>query len=240
MNAHLLFEDTFAGVDLDPTKWSRCPEWVRCNGRCIWNHDMTYLDGQGHLVLRMEWDEENQRVRSGAVRTQGLFEHAFGYYEARIKFPIAPGTWGAFWQMLGDLNRPTAAEGLEIDIVESIFNESGRYQSVLHWNYPDLHSHHILRDESATNVYDGEFHTFGVHRAEDGYTFYVDGQEAGHATPEQCEPCPLPGYLLLSCEAADWAGAGTPNCIAALPAEMIVDYVRVYDAMPDLSACKSI
>ena len=41
MNAKLLFEDTFEGVDLNPEKWNRCPEWVRCNGLCIWNDAMT-------------------------------------------------------------------------------------------------------------------------------------------------------------------------------------------------------
>ena len=231
MSAELLFEDTFEGADLDSQKWKRCPEWVRCSGFCIWDDAMSYLDGEGHLVLRMEWDDENRRVRSGAVWTQGLFERGFGYYEARIKFPVAPGTWGAFWQMLGNLNRPTAEEGLEIDIVESIGNDTGRYQSVLHWNYPDLHSLHFLKD-GEVNVYDGEFHTFGVHRAEDGYTFYVDGQVSGHATPEQCAVCAIPGYMMLSCEAAEWAGAGTPACREALPADVLVDYVRVYDALP--------
>ena len=223
----LIFEDNFTGTDLDPAKWVRCPEYVRCNGFCVWSNDLSYLDGEGHLVLRMEWDAENKHVRAGAVHTQGLFESGYGYYEARIKFPLAYGTWGAFWQMLGNLNRPTPAEGLEIDIVESIGNEGRRYQSVLHWNYPDLHSHHFLR-EGDIDIYDGAFHTFAVLRAEDGYTFYVDDQVTGHATPEECIPCPLNGYMLLSCEAAEWAGAGKPECIAQLPAEMIVDYVRVY------------
>ena len=223
----LIFEDNFEGTKLDHAKWSLCPEWERCNGLCVWNNDMVRLDGEGHLVIRMEWDEANKRVRSGGVWTLGLFESGYGYYEARIKFPMAYGTWGAFWQMLGNLNRPTAAEGLEIDIVESIGNESHRYQSVLHWNYPDLHSHHILKD-GEINIYDGEFHTFAVLRAPDGYTFYVDGQVSGHATPDECLPCPLNGYMLLSCEAAEWAGAGKPECIAQLPAEMLVDYVRVY------------
>ena len=69
MKAELLFEDDFAGTELPSERWERCPEWVRCNGLCIWNDDMAYLDGQGHLILRMEWDEENKRVRSGAVWT---------------------------------------------------------------------------------------------------------------------------------------------------------------------------
>ena len=232
MNAKILFEDNFDETELNPTKWKKCPEWIRCNGLCIWNDAMTYLDGESHLVVRMDWDDENKRVRSGAVWTHGIFEHAFGYYEASIKFPVAPGTWGAFWSMQGDLNRPTAEEGLEIDIVESIGNDTGRYQSVLHWNYPDLHSHHFLKD-GEINVYDGEFHTFGVLRTEESYTFYVDGQVSGHATPDECIPCPLPGYLILSCEAAEWAGAGKPECIQALPGEMVVDWVRVYDEKPD-------
>ena len=232
MNANLLFEDNFEGTALNPSKWARCPEWVRCNGFCVWNDNMAYVDGEGHLILRMEWDEENHRVRSGAVSTQGLFHNAFGYYEARIKVPLAPGTWGAFWMMQGNLNTSTPDQGLEIDIVESIGNEKGLYQSVLHWNYPDLHSFYPPR-ENLTDIYDGEFHTFGVLRREDGYTFYIDGRITGQANSEQCTPCPIPGYLLLTCEAAEWAGAGTPACIEALPAEVVVDYVRVYDKKPE-------
>ncbi len=227
----LIFEDQFIGTDLDPAKWSHCPEWSR-HGKSQWKNELAYVDGEGHLVVRMEWDKTTEVVNCGAVWTNGLFEYGYGYYEARIKFTPHHGAWGAFWLMMGNLNRPTAAEGLEIDIVESIGNDSGRYQSVLHWNYPDLHSFPILRDGSEINVYDGEFHTFGVLRAEDGYTFYVDGQASGHATPENCLPCPLPGHMLLTCEAAEWSGAGTPECIADMPAEMTVDYVRVYDGKP--------
>ena len=230
-NAKLVFEDQFLGTDLDPAKWARCPEYIRCNGFCSWHHDLSYLDGEGHLIIRMEWDEENKRVRSGAVYTKDLFAGAYGYYEARIKFPKAYGTWGAFWMMQGDLNRPTAEEGLEIDIVESIGNENDIYQSVLHWNYPDLHSYPIPK-ENTPAIYDGEFHTFAVHRAEEGYTFYVDGEVFGRAAPENCHPCPLAGYMLLSCEAAEWAGAGKPESIAQLPAEMVVDYVRAWDGLP--------
>ena len=232
MNTELLFEDDFEGTELNPEKWGRCPEWVRCNGLCVWNDAMTYLDGEGHLILRMEWDQENKRVRSGAVWTKETFKSAFGYYEARVKFPVAPGTWGAFWMMQGNLNETTPDKGLEIDIVESIGNDQGVYQYVLHWNYPDLHSFYPPR-ENLTDIYDGAFHTFGVLRAEDGYTFYVDGKVAGRANAEQCLPCPIPGYLILSCEAAEWAGAGSPACIEHLPAEMVVDYVRAYSALPD-------
>ena len=47
-----------------------------------------------------------------------------------------------------------------------------------------------------------------------------------------CVPCPVDGYLKLTVEAADWAGAGKDASINALPADMVVDYVRVYKEKP--------
>ena len=38
--------------------------------------------------------------------------------------------------------------------------------------------------------------------------------------------------MKLTVEAADWAGAGTSRSIRALPAQIVVDYVRVWDTNP--------
>ena len=38
--------------------------------------------------------------------------------------------------------------------------------------------------------------------------------------------------MKLTVEGADWAGAGTEESINALPADMAVDYVRVYREKP--------
>ena len=85
-----------------------------------------------------------------------------------------------------------------------------------------------------TNLYI-EFHTFGVLRAENGYFFYVDRKLSAIVPYYQYAPCPVPGRMELTVEAADWAGAGTPECLAQLPAQMLTDYVRVWDSMPDLN-----
>ena len=98
---NLLFEDNFDGDTLDDDKWERCPEWERQGGLDVWDNEMSFLDGEGHLILRAEWDADAARVKSGAVRTNGCFSSGYGYYEASIKFPYAPGTWGAFWMMCG-------------------------------------------------------------------------------------------------------------------------------------------
>ncbi|MBQ7982062.1 MAG: glycoside hydrolase family 16 protein [Clostridia bacterium] len=233
--SNLLFEDNFDGTELDDSKWEQCPEWERQGALCVWDNDMSYLDGEGHLVLRAEWDAENNRVQSGAVRTAGLFSAGYGYYEASICFPTAPGTWGAFWMMCGNVSGEddSAADGVEIDIIESIGNDWGACNSALHWDgYGDAHKQVGSGELYDHGIYDGNFHTFALERTEEGYVFYIDGAESWRAAADQCAPCPEDGYMKLTVEAADWAGAGSDACIAGLPAEMLVDYVRVYREKP--------
>ena len=233
--AVLLFEDNFDGTELDSTKFMRCPEWKRQGELCIWDEDMSYLDGEGHLVLRADWDEKKGRVRSGGVRSDGIFTAGYAYYEASIAFPVAYGIWGAFWMMCGDVYSEdgSAADGVEIDIIESIHNQRGVCNSAMHWDgYGDAHKTLNTGDMTDYDIYDGNFHTFGLERLETGYVFYIDGKETWRVGADECEPCPEQGYLKLTVEAADWSGAGTEDAIAALPAEMYVDYVRVYSEKP--------
>jgi beta-glucanase (GH16 family) len=231
----LLFEDNFDGSSLDTTKWELCPEWERQGGMSFWDNDMVSLNGEGHLVLRAEWDEAAGRVNAGAVRTEGLFSASYGYYEASIKFPYAPGVWGAFWMMCGNVGSEAngAVDGVEIDIIESIGNDWGASNSALHWDgYGNAHKN-VGSGEFKYDIYDGEFHTFGLERTEDAYIFYVDGKQSWKVTSDKCDICPADGYMKLTLESAEWAGGGKPACIKALPVQMEVDYVRVYAEKPE-------
>ena len=225
----LLLTEDFDGTEIDFTKWKYAPEWTR-NDYCYWSNEMSVLDGEGHLATKMEWDTEVNRLKSGALWSAA--DYGYGYYEASIKFPKAYGTWGAFWMMCGDVWMESAADGVEIDIVESIHNENGDYNHALHSNYGNLNSLGPTK-LFTTDIYDGEFHTFGVLRAENGYFFYVDRKLSAIVPHYEYTPCPIPGRMELTVEAADWTGAGTPECLEQLPAQMLTDYVRVYSAMPD-------
>ena len=231
---NLVFEDNFDGNKLDNSKWSRCPEEKRCEGRTIWQDDCSYLDGEGHLVLHAEWDEENKRVRSGAVRTMRKFEFGPGYYEASIKFDDTMGIWGAFWMMCGFVSRednPSGEKAVEIDIIESIEANVGKSNHALHWDgYKEKHK--SLGYTNYVDIYDGNFHTFGLERTTDAYIFYIDGKETTRYTSDEIGICTANGYMKLSVEAADWAGAGKQASIKALPSDMLVDYVRVYRERP--------
>ena len=229
---NLLFEDTFEGTEIDSRKWIQSREQWRQGKLNRWDHRMSYLDGCGHLVLRAEWDAEQGIVRSGAIDSRGKFHCGYGYYEASICFPTAPGTWGAFWMMFGHVM--AGGTGVEVDVVESIRNEEDQCSSAMHWG--GYREHHKMLNSGAQyhlGIYDGKFHTFALNRTKEGHTFYIDGKEIWHVSPEEFHTRPTKGFLLLSVEAAEWAGAGTEASIKSLPAEMLVEYVRVYKAKPD-------
>lgn len=231
----LLFEDEFDGDELDDTKWKRCPEWTRQDGIDVWDDDLSFLDGEGHLVIRAEWNEEENMLHSGAVHTSGKYSETYAYYEASIKFPVAPGTWGAFWMMVGSVENVdgSAADGVEIDIIESIGNSWNQCNHALHWDgYGDAHT---KTGKTMTNydIYDGEYHTFGLWRTEEAYIFYIDGEETWRVESDECDPCPEPGYMKLTVEGAKWNNTGSAECIKSLPADMLVDYVRVYSEKPE-------
>ncbi len=224
----LLFEDNFDGDTLDKKKWEKCPEWDR-QGGSKWDDDYAYLDGQGHLILHAEYQDDGL-VHAGAVRTNGKWYGGYGYYEASIKFEKAYGTWGAFWMMVGNLNAGDPAKGIEIDVVESIHNEKGQCNHALHWDY--VKGLNIGSGSFEADIYDGEFHRFGCLRSERGYVFYIDGKATWSVPASQCAVNPLRGYMKLTVEAAEWAGAKTADSKAALPSDMVVDWVRVWSERP--------
>ena len=112
----LAWHDEFNGSTLDESKWETPPDGKRRDA--WWMREAVSLDGKGHLVMRTF--KERDRYIDGCVRTRGKFEHAFGYYVARVKLQKQPGHWSAFWLYntcvgkIGDQGR----DGSEIDIME--------------------------------------------------------------------------------------------------------------------------
>ena len=117
----LIWQDEFDGTRLNPQKWEVCGDWPRRDG--WWVKDDAYVDGQGHLILRTR--QQGDRFTCGAVRTQGKFEHAHGYWTARCELPRAPGHWPAFWLMCPGVTSVGngGRDGAEIDIFERYFGD---------------------------------------------------------------------------------------------------------------------
>ena len=250
---NLIFSDEFDGTSLDTSKWNTCPEWNR-QGRSTWKDDMVSVS-DGYLHLKFKRDPQlgasistnpaiaNNWIRAGAVRTRKkdsssmLFENTYGYYEARIKFPVVSGTWGAFWLMSPTIEKIGNGErdGAEIDIIETVFNENGVYNSALHCDgygkYIKSFKNEVNVNSKSkpVNIYDGEFHVFSLNWTPSEYVFYVDGllfwRVNGGIKFKNIGINKTPNYIKLTVESAVWAEDIPRDFVES---EMLVDYVRVY------------
>ncbi|MBQ8175474.1 MAG: glycoside hydrolase family 16 protein [Oscillospiraceae bacterium] len=226
----LTFEDEFEGADLDVSKWERCPEWPRQDLNNQWDNDMSYLDGNGNLIIEMSYDEEADKYLSGAVRSKGKFEQTYGYFEIRCTVNTIPGYWTAFW-LMGETVGGTSkggVDGTEIDIMESAFYETGEIQNTLNWDgYGVFHKYDGKR--TVTDVYDGDYHTFSVLWTDEEYVFFIDGEESWRTDAEKAlGTCEAPLYIKVTSEMGGWTSVKlTPE---NLPDYMKVDYVRAYAA----------
>jgi beta-glucanase (GH16 family) len=218
----LTFMDSFNGHDLDETKWAYCPNWERDD--CIWMEDAAYLE-DGALILAVTGD--GVPYHAGAIRTRGLFEQTYGYWEIRAKLPQAEGINAAFWLMCdgaGHAEVPGAADGVEIDIIESPHHDWSQVQHALHCDgYEEAHKT-LNYPIDIPGIYDDEWHTFALLWTPEGYYFYIDGENTWNKTGKWA--CHVPCYAKLTAAVGGWAGELDPSLTPLYG--MQVDYIKVY------------
>jgi Glycosyl hydrolases family 16 len=250
----LVWSDEFNGSALDTTKWQAVDGVPRQGGSTWMADEVKVKDGYLHLGITATKiptsNKDKANYNCGAVRTKkdyskGLFTKTYGYFEARCKLParIDADYWAAFWMMTGSINdkQPSTQLGNEIDIMESFtIANKGKHHLTMHWNgYGALHNSYSLDCGKPANLKDGNFHVYGFYWDQSKYISYVDGVEVGRTsfvglgskdkgkTPSD-GPCRKPGYIKLTCEAAQWAGGGGWENPFPEKDVFQVDYVRVY------------
>ncbi len=220
----LIWSDEFDGPKIDESKWEIMGDWKRRGA--YWFKEDSYLDGKGNLLLRTKKDGD--RYTSGAVRSQGKFEHTFGYWVCRCKFPTQEGHWPAFWLFarpgVGKVGNE-GRDGTEIDIMEKPWRED-RITQNLHWDgYGAAHKDAGGKITQVPGVSKG-FHTFALHWTPEEYVFYVDGNETWRTRAGGVSQ--VGEFIKLAEEIGDWGGDITK---AKLPDYFTVDYVRVYETV---------
>ena len=219
----LAWSDEFDGTQVDTNKWDVMGDSKRRDG--WWVKEDSFLDGKGNLVLRTKKDGE--RFTSGAVRTRGRFEHAFGFWTARCQLPKEPGHWSAFWLMSQGVFRvgEDGRDGTEIDVAEFPWRD-GRFAINVHWDGYGR-AHKSAGKELKLPAIANGFHTFSLLWTTNEYVFYVDGGEVWRTSAGGISQ--KPEYAKFSNEVGDWAGDIKK---ARLPDDFVIDYIRVYDAVP--------
>jgi beta-glucanase (GH16 family) len=240
----LTFQDEFNGNALDTSKWTHTFTGKRWDATLV---PEAVSVGNGNLTVKT-WSEltsSGPRHYSGVISTNEKFSQAYGFYEARIDFDSAPGTWSAFWvhswnmtgSVSGDLlDRPDLV-GAEIDVIEHRSTDqggndfsSGGYHAV-HWNGYGANQQANGTMSWATNLASG-FHTFGLLWARDRYEFYIDGNRTWSFTNANAISS-IEQFMILSTEVqgGGWAGqiptAGY-GTYANTTTMFKVDYVRAY------------
>lgn len=153
----------------------------------------------------------------------------------RARMPKGAGLWPAFWTIGADPEkRRNWPDNGEIDIVEYVGrnpHEKSWMQGALHWQSPEgKYRQKNGKYADRPELTDG-FHLYGIDWNRDKIDFFVDDRVFLSIPIEQCgseayNAFRVPHFLLLNLAVGGMLGGKVDR--SALPAEYLVDYVRVY------------
>jgi len=244
-DAKLVWADEFDGAALDTSKW----RYDTARNKLGWyNGELQYYGARaqnvrvesGHLIIeaRRETltpaqfpDWGGQAYTSGKIVTQGKAAWTYGFYEVRAKLPCARGTWPAIW-MLPEAATPWP-DGGEIDIMEQVGSDPNVVHATLH-SALFVHTKGTQRGAQLKVADNCEaFHRYQLDWRPDSITIGVDNHAYMRVRNDQpggrgAWPFDAPFHMILNLAmGGNWAGAKGMDD-AALPQQMLVDYVRVY------------
>jgi beta-glucanase (GH16 family) len=176
---------------------------------------------------------------SARMLSKGLQSFQYGRIEARIQIPGGAGVWPAFWMMGDDSSTNYWPACGEFDIMENIGSEPAIIHGSIHG--PGFVGEKIGKSfqlASGANFAAG-FHTFGMIWEPGKVQYYVDDPSHPYATftradlpPGAVWPFDKGRFYFLLNLAIGGSWPGPPNAATVSPAEMLVDYVRVYQTSP--------
>ncbi len=224
----LVWEDQFDGSSLDTTKWK-----IDVGGNGWGNNESQYYTSQGNLTIqnsiltitaKAEQFGSNQYT-SAKLKTEGKFNVRFGKIETRMKCPMGQGLWPAFW-MLGS-NHSTIGwpKCGEIDVIEHINSET-KVHGTAHWdNVGHIYWGGIINNDPT------QFHNYSIIWDSTKIQWFMDDQIYYQLNTlngvNGTEEFQNSFYLILNLAVGgNWPGY--PNANTVFPAEMQVDYVKVY------------
>lgn len=250
----LVHADEFNYTGLpDPDKWGydvAGPGWVN-------NEEQNYVGYRqensrvenGHLIIEARHDNfDGHPYSSARLNSNYKMMFRYGRVEFRAKLPGGRGTWPALWLMPNDIYRYattcSAQTGWvngcdawpnsgEIDVMEYVGYDAGVIHGSAHTKNANFQSggnftSHITIENETT-----EFHTYAIEWTENKIEYFVDDISYGvlNKPNDSWEDWPFdqPFYVIMNIAiGGSWGGAQgiDPNIF---PAQMVVDYVRMYE-----------
>ncbi len=218
----------------DPSRWTYEKGLVR-NGEAQFYTDrpenIRVLEGSLIITARREpW--EGAPCTSASLTSQGRFSFTGGKAEIRAKVPPGRGTWPALWT-LGD-NITTAGWPAcgEIDLMEYV----GMHPELVHFTVHTMAFNHTKQTQRGTRITEprvwADYHRYGLVWTQSALTWYFDGRPvfafANDGQGRDHWPFDQPHYLLMNLAIGGVWGGQKGIDEALFPAELRVDYVRVW------------
>jgi beta-glucanase (GH16 family) len=187
------------------------------------------------------------RKRDGSA----LFNQCYGKFEFRAKLPTGKGVWPALWMLPQSDKYGTWPSSGEIDVLEARGQEPNKILGTLHfgsrWPANAHKENNFILPNNGTIA---DFHTYVIEWEPGEIRWLLDGKQFAaqsfwwssskvaankgvQPTKEDdlnAWPAPFdkPFYLVMNV-AVGGNFLGNPDNTTLFPAEMLVDYVRVYD-----------
>jgi beta-glucanase (GH16 family) len=218
--------------------------WGSASAPCSASSPNAYVGTDGYLhIVAQQTTPGSYTVgsfTSARMKTQGLFSFQYGRIEFRAQVPEAHGFWPAAWLMgnnIATVNWPACGE---MDVLERVNAASSP-----DWNQGSVHGTGFTGSNlgETFNFPGGQnaagWHTYGMIWKPGSVAYYVDNAATPYAT--YTNPASLNGlsgaawpfdggqsnFILLNL-AVGGSWPGSPNASTPFPAQMLVDYVRVY------------
>ena len=235
------FDDEFNGTTLNSALWNVYGDnyWDK---QSHWSKDDVRVGG-GVVRLRYEKktgfnnDDPTQKptaYAAGYLHTYDRWTQRYGYFEARMKLPTAPGLWPAFWMMpdRGAAAGPeqwkrqdTANGGMEFDIMEHLTRWGPhRYNIAMHYDGYGKDHKSLGSDKIYVQPDRDGFLTCGLLWTPGSATYYCNGREVLRWQDPRVSN--VPGILMFTLPQGGWDNS--PLDDTRLPDEFVIDYVRVW------------
>jgi beta-glucanase (GH16 family) len=170
------------------------------------------------------------RYTSARLVTLGHFSQAYGQISARIKLPSGQGIWPSFWA-LGDNFATAGSHGAgQMNILSFLGSKPATVNGgLIGPGYKESSA-----DTLSSGTFADAYHTFTVDWYPDHISFFVDGHLYDSQYRRQAGAGWVfdhPFFLILNL-AVGGTQPGSPSASTAFPQQMLVDWVRVYQAGP--------
>lgn len=169
---------------------------------------------------------------TGFLDTYGKWVQRYGYFEARMKLPEAPGMWPAFWLMpdrglaAGEQwkRADTANGGMEFDIMEFLSRWGPyRFSPAFHWD--GYGKEHKATGAGVYTAHDKDgFITTGLLWLPGLMVVYNNGKEV--VRWESPRISNVPSDIMFTNVTGGWDNS--PLDASKLPADLVIDYVRCW------------